>query len=69
MSVSNKGAGDTRQMSSDWIDTLVQKLGQNSSVAKEIKAAQKNGKLKTGLVGVDKTNEKLIFVPVNIENK
>lgn len=69
MKVSNKGVGGTRQMSPDWVKNVSKKLGKEHPLTKEIEKAKNTKKLKTGLVGVDKDNEELIFIPVEIQNK
>ena len=69
MRVSNKGAGGARQMSPNWVKNVTKKLGKEHPLTKEIEKAKNTKKLKTGLVGVDKDNEELIFIPVEIQNK
>ena len=69
MRVSNKGAGGARQMSPKWVKNITKKLGKEHPLTKEIEKAKNTKKLKTGLVGVDKDNEELIFIPVEIQNK
>lgn len=69
MKVSNKGVGGTRQMSPDWVKNVSKKLGKEHPLTKEIEKAKNTKKLKTGLVGVDKDNEELIFIPVEVQNK
>lgn len=66
MRVSNKGVGGARQMSPNWVDNVLNKLEDRNPVKHTIENAKKSGKLNTGLVGVDKKTEKLIFVPVRI---
>ena len=73
-SVSNHAAADTRQLSPNWIDTVInQKLGINHPTSILIKNARKNGDLRTGIMGINKnpnTGEpELIIIPVNIKNK
>jgi len=60
MRVSNKGASRAD------VSKQVNKLENNNPVKHTIENAKKSGKLNTGLVGVDKKTEKLIFVPVRI---
>lgn len=72
--VSNDGAGNTRQLSPNWIDTVInQKLDINHPTSILIKNARKNGDLRTGIMGINKnpnTGEpELILIPVNIKNK
>ena len=72
--VSNDGAGNTRQLSPNWIDTVInQKLDINHPTSILIKNARKNGDLRTGIMGINKnpnTGEpELIIIPVNIKNK
>jgi hypothetical protein len=68
MSVSNKGAGGTRQMSPDWVKNVSSKLDKNNPVKKAVDEAIDNGKINTGLVGVDKKTGELIFIPTKIIN-
>ena len=68
MSVSNKSAGGARQMSPDWVDNVLDKLEDGNPVKHTIENAKNSGKLNTGLVGVDKKTEKLIFIPTKITN-
>ena len=69
MKVSNKGVGGTRQMSPDWVKNISKKLGKEHPLTKEIEKAKNTKKWKTGFVGVDKDNEELIFIPVEVQNK
>jgi hypothetical protein len=69
MRVSNKGVGETRQMSPNWVNNVLNKLEDNNPVKHTIGNARDSGKLNTGLVGVDKKTGELIFVPVRITNK
>ena len=68
MKVSNKGVSGTRQMSPDWVDNVLNKLEAGNPVKHTIENAKKSGKLNTGLVGVDKKTEKLIFISTKITN-
>ena len=68
MSVSNKGSSGARQMSPNWVNNVLKKLENNNPVKHTIENAKKSGKLNTGLVGVDKKTEKLIFIPIKITN-
>jgi len=68
MKVSNKGAGGTRQMSPDWVKNVSSKLDKNNPVKKAVDEAIDNGKINTGLVGVDKKTGELIFIPTKITN-
>ncbi len=56
-------------MSPDWVKNISKKLGKEHPLTKEIEKAKNTKKLKTGLVGVDKDNEELIFIPVEVQNK
>lgn len=53
-------------MSPNWVKNVLNKLENNNPIKHTIENAKKSGKLNTGLVGVDKKTEKLIFVPVRI---
>ena len=68
MKVSNKGVGGTRQMSTDWVKNVSSKLDKNNPVKKAVDEAIDNGKINTGLVGVDKKTGELIFIPTRITN-
>ena len=72
--VSNDGAGNTRQLSPNWIDTVVNgKLGRENSTSKLILEAIDEERLQTGIMGINKnpnTGEpELILIPVKIKNK
>ena len=68
MRVSNKGVDGTRQMSPDWVKNVSSKLDKNNPVKKAVDEAIDNGKINTGLVGVDKKTGELIFIPTRITN-
>ena len=55
-------------MSPDWVDNVLDKLEDGNPVKHTIENAKNSGKLNTGLVGVDKKTEKLIFIPTKITN-
>ena len=61
MRVSNKGVDGTRQMSPDWVKNVSSKLDKNNPVKKAVDEAIDNGKINTGLVGVDKKNRRVNF--------
>ena len=68
--VSSKGAGDTNQLSSKWINAVLRELSENDPTKLAIKNAEKNGKsIKTIIAGVDKSNGKVVLLPVRIPNK
>ena len=68
--VSSKGAGDTNQLSSKWINAVLSELSENDPTKLAIKNAEKNGKsIKTIIAGVDKSNGKVVLLPVRIPNK
>ncbi len=68
--VSSKGAGDTNQLSSKWINAVLRELSENDPTKLAIKNAEKNGKsIKTIIAGVDKSNSKVVLLPVKIPNK
>ena len=68
--VSSKGAKDTNQLSSKWINAVLRELPENDPTKLAIKNAEKNGKsIKTIIAGVDKSNGKVVLLPVKIPNK
>ena len=68
--VSSKGAKGTNQLSSKWINAVLGELSENDPTKLAIKNAEKNGKsIKTIIAGVDKSNGKVVLLPVKIPNK
>jgi len=72
--VSNDGAGNTRQLSPNWIDTVVNgKLGRENPTSKLILEAIDEERLQTGIMGINKNpntgESELILIPVKIKNK
>ena len=68
--VSSKGAGKTNQLSSEWINAVLDQLPNNDQTKLVIKNAERNGKaIKTIIAGVDKSNGKVVLLPVRIPNK
>lgn len=68
--VSSKGAKGTNQLSSKWINAVLRELSENDPTKLAIKNAEKNGKsIKTIIAGVDKSNGKVVLLPVRIPNK
>ncbi|MGZ7896677.1 VENN motif pre-toxin domain-containing protein [Haemophilus sp. SZY H52] len=68
--VSSKGAGKTNQLSSEWINAVLDQLPNNDPTKLAIKNAERNGKsIKTIIAGVDKSNGKVVLLPVRIPNK
>ncbi|MDU6150002.1 MAG: hypothetical protein E6648_05590, partial [Haemophilus parainfluenzae] len=68
--VSSKGAGNTNQLSEKWIKEVVYKLPENDPARTAIIKAIDNGKsIKTIIAGVDKSNSKVVLLPVRIPNK
>ena len=53
-------------MSPNWVKNVLNKLENNNPIKYTIENAKNSGKLNTGLVGVDKKIEELIFVPLRI---
>jgi len=68
--VSSKGAGDTNQLSSKWINVVSGKLSKNDPVRIAIENAELQEKpIKTIIAGVDKSNGKVVLLPVKVPNK
>ena len=68
--VSSKGVGNTNQLSSEWINAVLDKLPNNDPTKLAIKNAEQNSKsVKTIIAGVDKSNSKVVLLPVKIPNK
>ena len=59
----------TRQLSPDWIDANLVKLGKKNPVVKIVKEAEKNGTLRIGVVAVNKENKTLKFIELTVKNK
>ena len=59
----------TRQLSPDWIDANLVKLGKKNPVVKIVKEAEKNGTLRIGAVAVNKENKTLKFIELTVKNK
>ena len=55
-------------MSPDWVKNVSSKLDKNNPVKKAVDEAIDNGKINTGLVGVDRKTGELIFIPTRITN-
>jgi len=69
VNLSNKGVGGTRQLSSEWVKGVMDKLGEEHPTVKLIKEADKQKKLRTGITVIDKDTGELKIVPVIIKNK
>ena len=68
--VSSKGAGDTNQLSEKWIKEVVYKLPENDPTRTAIiKAIDNDKSVKTIIAGVDKSNGKVVLLPVRVPNK
>ncbi|WP_228064844.1 VENN motif pre-toxin domain-containing protein, partial [Muribacter muris] len=68
--VSSKGAKNTNQLSKEWINVIAEKLPDNDSAKIAIQNAIDNKKpIKTIIAGVDKTNNKVLLLPVKIPDK
>ncbi|OOF47711.1 hypothetical protein BKK54_11390 [Rodentibacter genomosp. 1] len=68
--VSSKGAGNTNQLSKEWINVVAEILPEHDPVKIAIRNADRNGKsIKTIIAGVDKTNNKVILLPVKVPDK
>ena len=68
--VSSKGAGNTNQLSSEWINAVLEKLPNNDPVRIAIENTELQKKpIKTIIAGVDKSNGKVVLLPVKVPNK
>ena len=69
--MSSKGAGNTNQLSEKWIKEVVYKLPNNDPVriAIENTELQKKAYKKLIIAGVDKSNGKVVLLPVKVPNK
>ena len=68
--VSSKGAGNTNQLSEKWIKEVVYKLPNNDPVRIAIENTELQKKpIKTIIAGVDKSNGKVVLLPVKVPNK
>lgn len=68
--VSSKGAGNTNQLSEKWIKEVVYKLPENDPTRTAIiKAIDNDKSVKTIIAGVDKSNGKVVLLPVRVPNK
>ncbi|OOF66089.1 hypothetical protein, partial [Rodentibacter caecimuris] len=68
--VSSKAAKNTNQLSKEWIDVVKEKLSKNDPVRIAIEQAENAGKpIKTIIAGVDKTNNRVLLLPVKIPDK
>ncbi len=62
------GANETFQLSPDWIKEVVKKDG-NKEIKDIVLKAIDDQKIKTGIVGINKKDGKLILIPVNVPNQ
>lgn len=63
-----KAAGGNMQMSDDWDDEVLGRLGKNSEASQAIRAAKENGTLVKGVAYVDKNSKTLKLVRINPTN-
>ncbi|MFZ6774925.1 hypothetical protein ACO0LB_19650 [Undibacterium sp. SXout7W] len=73
--LSSKGAGDTNQLSADWVTAVIDNIkklnpqGENSPAVVAIKAAERNGTLNIAVGGVNRTTGQVLVIPVTVPNK
>ena len=68
--VSSKGAKGTNQLSDDWVNAVSGILPKNDPVRIAIENAELQKKpIKTIIAGVDKSNGKVVLLPVKVPNK
>ncbi|WP_195714694.1 hypothetical protein [Neisseria brasiliensis] len=63
------GAGGYTQMSEAWVNQVLNELPKNNSTIQIIRDAEKNGKLKTAVAGVDRQTGKAVILPVEVPSK
>lgn len=64
-SILKKGADGKNQLSPEWIEAVARKI-KNTETKKLLLEKLKNNKINTGVIGVDKTNGKVILLPVEV---
>ncbi|MDH6457849.1 hypothetical protein M2102_001478 [Fusobacterium sp. PH5-7] len=64
-SILKKGADGKNQLSPEWIEAVARKI-KNTETKKLLLEKLKNNKINTGIIGVDKTNGKVILLPVEV---
>lgn len=62
------GAGGYTQMSREWIEQVIARLP-NGSTKTAIQEAERTGKLKTAVTGVDRQTGKAVILPVEVPSK
>lgn len=67
--LSTSGAGQTTQLSEEWIANVLDRLPKDSAARKAVADAQMNGKLITAVGGVNRNTGELVVVPVAVPNK
>ncbi len=67
--LSTSGAGGTNQLSLEWVNNVVRKLGENSPAAQAILRARDNNSLMMAVGGVNRTTGELLVFPVSVANK
>ncbi|MDK2102814.1 hemagglutinin repeat-containing protein [Acinetobacter baumannii] len=67
--LSSNAAGGNTQLSSGWIDAVIDKLPDNDPAKLAIIKADKAGKLKTAVTGVDRVTGQAVIIPVQVPSK
>ncbi|WP_371741678.1 hemagglutinin repeat-containing protein [Fusobacterium sp. DD12] len=65
--VAENAAKDQRQLSENWIKAVANKLPKEEKNILE--SAIKDKKIRTGVIGVNKETEDILFIPIKIKNK
>ncbi|OOG95302.1 hypothetical protein B1A90_12285, partial [Neisseria meningitidis] len=63
------GAGGYTQMSREWIKQVVKSLPDGSPAKAAVFKAEREGKLKTAIAGVDRQTGKAVILPVKVPSK
>ncbi|SPY05106.1 hemagglutinin/hemolysin-like protein [Neisseria meningitidis] len=63
------GAGGYTQMSEDWIKQVANSLPDGSPAKAAVFKAEREGKLKTAIAGVDRQTGKAVIIPVKVPSK
>ena len=64
-SILKKGTDGKKQLSPEWIEAVARKI-KNTETKKLLLEKLKDNKINTGVIGVDKTNGKVILLPVEV---
>ena len=64
-----KAAGGNTQLSKAWIDAVIDNLAPNDPTRQILINADKAGKLKTAVTGVDRATGQAVIIPVNVPAK